>query len=959
MNPFCIPHADQVGHIALFQLQQFKERAKECLRHEDFGNAFHYYNEAVKHCNVFAHFPNVQEEQPKLLSNRSMVLSKTGHFELALTDAQQCIGMKPFWEKGYWRAATAYKGLNNMYEALNMLIQGYNATLPQRNQGIIIDFLQEIIITIIDPLVNRYQGDCYFLLANLEHNIESLGAEVQEKILQRLASSQQWEGISLLVTGVHRGPESFLDYSFTNVSAEKISVGCLLKDLSITDLKGYGMQLAAALLKNGASYQDIELKWGSPVLHVVLVKTLETGNEELMKLILRKYLDTQDKKNVVDTYGHSALHVITQFRPCCDERNKLLSICIESGCNAFIFDKSEKLSIDYCEPNDKCFESLSRIFGDTDTVRKHVVGLKEKGNTAKEEKQYEQALLYYSRAINLSTRCDSLQRDSAMLYTNRCTVYSEQNNLQEAIKDAELAIKIDNTWIKGHWRKTQLLRRIGQNLEAFSAAVVGLSISEVAQKEKCELVVECVKSFQYLTDSEKKEKYTTFSDIPVQFWPSVLQKLSKETEWLCIKQLVLGIEQNNDEVKGIARDTDFSTIRYDNLFAFIIGQHNLETVSSWIVPLIIHITTKPEGSNNLMRFKEWEGDTPLHAAAKFSILTGNAALLRYMEEISKKVNIYDGLKNSPLHSIVKMPRPSQIDIFPEVVEMLLHFGVSADLLDKEGKTAVDYIDQAKYPRIFEILERKSNELKAPQTDEESSEKNSQMTENNQGKGSVLTSSNRGKDRSIKREITKNTANPQHQEQVKTCDSLSSNNTTELVTNEFETSKNEGDRMFKERKYESALKSYRKAKEFMKIAKDSEVISIFCKMADCYLNFEQFKKIIEESKHFISFLGNSFQAQFRIGKAYAGLRQHSVAVKTFCIAYGLTNANHDDLLYELAKTYTSCNFKESKRQLDMQEKKDERRQDLKTFQLQMKAEKEKRVEQKKLERKRRFNFVKNF
>ncbi|XP_062567520.1 uncharacterized protein LOC134229747, partial [Saccostrea cucullata] len=375
-----------------------------------------------------------------------------------------------------------------------------------------------------------------------------------------------------------------------------------------------------------------------------------------------------------------------------------------------------------------------------------------------------------------------------------------------------------------------------------------------------------------------------------------------------------------------------------------------------------------------------------------------------MEEISKKVNIYDSLKNSPLHSIVKMPRPSQIDIFPEVVDMLLHYGVSADLLDKEGKTAVDYIDQAKYPRVFEILERKTNEINAPQNDEKSSEKSSKMkTENNhwQGKGSVSTSVNRGQDRSIKREINKNTGNPQNQEQVKTGNSLSSSNTTELAQNGFETLKNEGDRMFKERKYEAALKSYRKAKEFMKIAKESEVISIFCKMADCYLNFKQFKKVIEESKHSISFLGKSFQAQFRIGKAYAGLRQYSVAVKTFCIAYGLSNANYDDLLYELAKTYTSCDIKgkmdlfeevfrkakerkeeskqdgqnntvlhlavdqrtmcclpnvtmpkrESQRRLDMQVKKDYRRQDLKIFQQQMKAEKEKRAEQKKLERKR--------
>ncbi|XP_062566534.1 uncharacterized protein LOC134228857, partial [Saccostrea cucullata] len=546
MNPFGrLSSVDQMGQWAFFQLQQCKLNGEQSLRHGDYASAFAMYNTAVEYCNMCGPFLNVQEELSNILSNRSLVLSKMGDFGLALTDAQQCIGLNPHGAKGYLRSAAAYKGLNNFYEALNILIQGYNVTLPQGDQEIAITFLQELIVTITQ--LQKHQGDCDSLLAEHEElNPESLETDAQEKLLQGLASSHHWEGVSLLITGEHRGPKSSLDFSIPNVSAKHVSIACLFEDLSISDLKRYGMRLAVALLKNGSPYQDIEEVFGIPAFHVVLIKTLETGYDGLIELFFRNYLDTQEKKDAVDRYGNSALHVIVRLKTCSDEeRNNLLLLCIQHGCSALIFDETEKLPIDYCDHTDKCFESLSRIFNDIETVRRHVLELKEKGNSEKDEKQYEQALLHYSRAIKLSTRCDMLHKDSAILYTSRCTVYAESNRLQEAMKDAELAIKIDNTYMKGHWRKSQLLRKNGQNSEAFVAAMEGVNISEIVNKDKCELVIESVKSFQYLSDFEKNERYGAFSDVPVDLWPSVLQRLSKEAEWLCIKQLVIGIGQDN------------------------------------------------------------------------------------------------------------------------------------------------------------------------------------------------------------------------------------------------------------------------------------------------------------------------------------------------------------------------------------------------------------------------------
>lgn len=240
-------------------------------------------------------------------------------------------------------------------------------------------------------------GDCDRLLE--EHQELNPGPpEVQELLLQQLANRQCWEGVSLLVTGEHAGPRSSLDFSTPNCSATKLSVGSLLQDLSTRDLRRYGMHLALALIKNGAPIQDIERKWGIPVLHVVSIKTLETGTvycnhiivkkfiwndkkvcstwniktksfigvDALVKFLFRKYLNTQEKKNTVDQYGRCVLHIIASFRSCSeDERNPLLLLCLNNGCNSFIFDNTGNLPIDFCEAEDKCYYSLSRMFMDT------------------------------------------------------------------------------------------------------------------------------------------------------------------------------------------------------------------------------------------------------------------------------------------------------------------------------------------------------------------------------------------------------------------------------------------------------------------------------------------------------------------------------------------------------------------------------------------------------------------
>lgn len=77
--------------------------------------------------------------------------------------------------------------------------------------------------------------------------------------------------------GVHAGPPSTLDASAASCPVDNLSVGNLLKNITIAELKRFGVDLAICLLRSGASYEDIEKKMEKPVIHVGLKVALETG----------------------------------------------------------------------------------------------------------------------------------------------------------------------------------------------------------------------------------------------------------------------------------------------------------------------------------------------------------------------------------------------------------------------------------------------------------------------------------------------------------------------------------------------------------------------------------------------------------------------------------------------------------------------------------------------------------
>lgn len=99
--------------------------------------------------------------------------------------------------------------------------------------------------------------------------------------------------------------------------------------------------------------------------------------------------------------------------------------------------------------------------------------------------------LLYSKALELCTT-------DATLYSNRAMVYLNLSKVDEALADANAAIKLDGAMIKAYYRKGQALQRLAKFDEALAAIAAGRAVKADPSFDTLEK--------QVLTEKEKDEK---------------------------------------------------------------------------------------------------------------------------------------------------------------------------------------------------------------------------------------------------------------------------------------------------------------------------------------------------------------------------------------------------------------------------------------------------------------------
>ncbi|CAG9861954.1 unnamed protein product [Phyllotreta striolata] len=98
-----------------------------------------------------------------------------------------------------------------------------------------------------------------------------------------------------------------------------------------------------------------------------------------------------------------------------------------------------------------------------------VAALKDKGNAALSANKIDEAVKYYTEAIDVDPK-------NAVLYSNRSAAYAKGSQYELALKDAERAVEIKPEWSKAYSRKGAALSYLGRFEEAIATYEKGLQI---------------------------------------------------------------------------------------------------------------------------------------------------------------------------------------------------------------------------------------------------------------------------------------------------------------------------------------------------------------------------------------------------------------------------------------------------------------------------------------------------
>lgn len=93
--------------------------------------------------------------------------------------------------------------------------------------------------------------------------------------------------------------------------------------------------------------------------------------------------------------------------------------------------------------------------------------LKEQGNAAFQANKYDEAINFYSQAINIDP-------DNHVLYSNRSASYLKADQKSKALYDAEKCVALAPVWSKGYSRlgaAQQALRRFDKAIDSFKKGI--------------------------------------------------------------------------------------------------------------------------------------------------------------------------------------------------------------------------------------------------------------------------------------------------------------------------------------------------------------------------------------------------------------------------------------------------------------------------------------------------------
>ncbi|VDI43181.1 Hypothetical predicted protein [Mytilus galloprovincialis] len=411
--------------------------------------------------------------------------------------------------------------------------------------------------------------------------------------------------------------------------------------------------------------------------------------------------------------GDTALHVLVK-----DSKVRkttigetIIGLLVNHGCGLNIKDSAGKTVIEYTSKSDQVFSLLQNASSSSkgSGISANITRIRKIGKDALQAGNLDKALEIYTKGIKDCSDEGDLKNE-AIMYTNRATVYTKLNQHELALKDAESAILADSSWHKAHWRKGKELYLLKKYDEAFETFLNGFEVFKLVcgDTDSVDLIIGAVIAFPNIPDNLKATRYEKLLNTSlVQFWPDVLNRLSKESEWKVISYLILGMstEVPSDHTGyGAAYSIDTSKMHLSTVFKFIEENKTDELVSNWLTPTLMVLLFKHE---HFLNFKNDAKDYCIHAAVKYALITGDVRLLEQMPvQGTPFVNKYlNGNNESPYHVITKNGFTQDCQLMKKVVIILTEKNFTASCRDNEHCLPIYNLEEHQFDELHEDLRK--------------------------------------------------------------------------------------------------------------------------------------------------------------------------------------------------------------------------------------------------------------